>query len=79
MEDIENIIDDINLVEPDDFAPDITIDGKDLWEHYHIVAEKCQTLLRIDKFLTTKIANISRNRIQQAAEAQCIYHIFIGK
>lgn len=72
MEDIEDIVEDVNVMDSDDFTPDFTIDGKDMWEHYHVVAEKSQTLLRIDKFLTTKIANISRNRIQQAAEAQCI-------
>ena len=74
MEDIEelDIVNDIEITDVEEYAPDITIDGRDMWEHYHVVAEKSQTLLRIDKFLTSKIANISRNRIQQAAEAQCI-------
>ncbi|HCM20098.1 MAG TPA: RNA pseudouridine synthase, partial [Porphyromonadaceae bacterium] len=31
-----------------------------------------QNLLRIDKFLSVRIENISRNRIQQAADAECI-------
>lgn len=43
-----------------------------LWEHYKFEVEKGQTMLRIDKFLVTRIENISRNRIQQAAEANCI-------
>lgn len=65
-------ITELEIGEFDDYAPDMTIDGKDLWEHYHFVADKSQSLLRIDKFLVTRIANTSRNRIQQAAEAQCI-------
>lgn len=72
MDVIDNIADVAELNELDDYAPDMTVDGKDLWEHYHFVADKSQSLLRIDKFLVTRIANTSRNRIQQAAEAQCI-------
>ncbi len=56
----------------DELQPEVTEDSNDLWEHYRIVADKSQALLRVDKFLTARIANISRNRIQQAAEAQCI-------
>ena len=36
------------------------------------MAEKGQTLLRVDKFLVAHIDNTSRNRIQQAADAGCI-------
>ena len=42
------------------------------FEHYRFVADKGQGLLRIDKFLTDRIEDISRNRIQQAADAECI-------
>jgi 23S rRNA pseudouridine1911/1915/1917 synthase len=42
------------------------------FEHYRFVADKGQSLLRIDKFLTVRIEGVSRNRIQQAAEAECI-------
>lgn len=42
------------------------------FEHYRFVADKGQALLRIDKFLSVRIEGISRNRIQQAAEADCI-------
>jgi len=42
------------------------------YEHYRFVADKGQSLLRIDKFLSDRIEGISRNRIQQAAEAGCI-------
>lgn len=52
--------------------PDFTENGRDLWEHFHCIADKGQELLRIDKFLVSRIPNTSRNRIQQAAEAECI-------
>ncbi len=42
------------------------------FEHYRFVADKGQSLLRIDKFLSVRIEGVSRNRIQQAAEAECI-------
>ena len=42
------------------------------FEHYRFIADKGQGLLRIDKFLSDRIEGISRNRIQQAAEAGCI-------
>ena len=41
----------------------------ELFEHYRFVADKGQSLLRIDKFLMTKIENASRNRIRNAALA----------
>lgn len=50
----------------------VTADGVELYEHFHFVADRGQELLRIDKFLTTRIPRTSRNRIQQAAEAGCI-------
>lgn len=69
MEDKDNS----TLLETDDlYQPDIIDDGRELWEHYHFIADKGQALLRIDKYLVTRIINSSRNRIQQAAEAGCI-------
>lgn len=43
-----------------------------LYEHYRFTADKGQSLLRIDKYLFDHIENVSRNRIQAAAEAGCI-------
>ena len=65
---------DQNILDNDDeMADSITSDtGQELWEHYRFVAEKGQTLLRVDKFLVAHIDNTSRNRIQQAADAGCI-------
>ncbi|MBZ0242309.1 MAG: RluA family pseudouridine synthase, partial [Bacteroidales bacterium] len=44
-------------------------DNSELFEHYRIVADKGQDLLRIDKFLLNRIENVSRNKIQQTAKA----------
>ncbi|MDR2231720.1 MAG: RluA family pseudouridine synthase [Tannerella sp.] len=43
-----------------------------LYEHFRFVADKKQSLIRIDKFLIDRLTNISRNRIQMAAEANYI-------
>ena len=42
------------------------------YEHQRFVVDKGQALLRIDKYLVDKMAGISRNRIQEAAEAGSI-------
>jgi 23S rRNA pseudouridine1911/1915/1917 synthase len=43
-----------------------------LYEHFRFVADKGQSLLRIDKYLADKIENTSRTRIQNAANAGSI-------
>lgn len=48
-------------------------DGENrLYEHFRVVADKGQSLLRIDKFLTDRLINTTRNRIQLAAEAGAV-------
>src|SRR5690606_15286582 len=42
---------------------------QDLFEHFRIVVDKGQALLRIDKFLMNRIENASRNRIKNAIDA----------
>ena len=44
-------------------------EGNALYEHFRIVADKGQDLLRVDKFLMNLLPNVSRNRIQNAAKA----------
>ncbi|MFA6806284.1 MAG: RluA family pseudouridine synthase [Bacteroidales bacterium] len=44
----------------------------ELFENYRIEVDKGQSLLRIDKFLMDRIEQTSRNKIQQAANADCI-------
>lgn len=47
-------------------------DETTLYEHFRVVVDKGQALLRIDKYLTERIVNASRNRIQKAADCNCI-------
>ena len=47
-------------------------ENSELFEHHRIVADPGQSLLRVDKFLMFHIANVSRNKIQQAAKAGSI-------
>lgn len=47
-------------------------EGRELYEHFRFVADKGQQLLRVDKFLTDRLEKTSRNRIQQAADANCV-------
>lgn len=57
----------------DDFLDDDASDAQtEMFEHFRFVADKGQSLLRVDKFLTDRIVGISRNRIQLAADADCI-------
>lgn len=42
---------------------------RELYEHFRFVVDKGQTLVRIDKYLVNCMASISRNRIQEAADA----------
>lgn len=44
-----------------------------MYEHFRFVADKGQQLVRIDKFLVLRMEHASRNRIQMAADAGCIW------
>lgn len=45
---------------------------QELYEHFNIVVDKGQTMLRIDKFLFNRLENTSRSKIQAASEAGSI-------
>ena len=60
------------IIDNDDISLTELSEDTELFEHYRFTADKGQSLLRIDKFLTDRIEGISRNRIQQAADAGCI-------
>jgi 23S rRNA pseudouridine1911/1915/1917 synthase len=51
---------------------DVTEQEKELYEHHRFVVDPGQTSIRIDKFLFEKLSNISRTKIQSAAEANAI-------
>ena len=42
--------------------------GEELFERIHLVVDRKQEPLRIDRFLTNRLPSISRNKIQQAAD-----------
>lgn len=74
----------LDWVEGDeDYDPSLRIDdtpsglfdaeGNTLYEHYRCVADPGQGLIRVDKFLVDRMTGTSRNRIQQAADAGCIF------
>lgn len=65
MTDQFNDIEDLHDEDPEQTTPQ-------LFEHYRFVADKGQGQLRVDKFIMSRIEGISRNRIQNAAEAECI-------
>ena len=44
-------------------------DQTDLYEHHRIVVDRGQQMLRIDKYLSDRLADTSRTRIQNAADA----------
>lgn len=62
VDEIENDADDTELFN----------DETTLYEHFHVVVDKGQALIRIDKYLSDRIVNASRNRIQKAADCNYI-------
>ena len=67
MEDLIDDIDDLTDVSC------CTEDSEDeFYEHYRFVADKGQSLLRVDKFLVNRIEHASRNRIQLAVDAKFV-------
>ena len=45
-----------------------TIEEQDLFEHYRFVADKGQEPMRLDKFLTMRIENATRTKVQKGIE-----------
>ena len=48
-------------------------EDQELFEHFHLTVDKGQALLRVDKFLVSKMESTSRNRIQLAADSGYIF------
>ncbi|MFM8363305.1 MAG: S4 domain-containing protein, partial [Haliscomenobacter sp.] len=53
-------------------APNHEHSGDDLYDFQHIKVDPGQEPMRIDKFLFDRMAQVSRNRIQQAIRAGAI-------
>ncbi len=51
---------------------DFEEDELELYEHHRILVDKGQSLMRIDKFLTEKVANATRNKVQQAIDSGAV-------
>ena len=64
-------MEDSDLMDIDFLSDDFQAEDQK-YEHFRFVVDKGQGLLRIDKYLSVRIEGNSRNRIQQAAEADCI-------
>ena len=79
--DIERSEEDFDLLDlsegdeqdPENFEDRSTSEGGTLFEHFSIIADEGQKPLRVDKFLVDHLPGVSRNRIQQSAEAGAIY------
>ena len=57
------------IPDPDELEDDAAGEQDELYEHYSITADRGQSPLRLDKFLTIHMERCSRNRIQTAADA----------
>lgn len=65
----EDLFEDIDEIEEES---EEQVDETGMYEHFRFVADKGQTVLRVDKFLVDRIENATRNRIQNAADAGSI-------
>ncbi len=63
----EEFLDELNDSEDESIQGD-----GEMYEHFRFVADKGQQLLRVDKFLVSRLEKSSRNRVQQAADAGCV-------
>ena len=68
----ENFYEEDDLLDEDILTDNIEESSEQKYIHYQYTADKGQTLLRIDKFLIDRIEGVSRSKIQQAAEADCV-------
>ncbi len=60
------MIDDNELF--DEFEDNDETEEVELYEHYNLIVDPGQTLLRIDKFLSDRLKNATRSRLQAAAD-----------
>ena len=60
----DDLIDD----ELDIVASDSVEEGDEMYEHFSVTVDKGQAMMRLDKYLTIRLENTSRNRIQTAAD-----------
>lgn len=76
MDDFENLdeLDELDELEQEDEYEGSGEEGADgKFEHKHLTVEAGQKSMRIDKYLSIRLPNTSRNRIQSAAEGDCVF------
>lgn len=62
-------IEELDEVQEEDLPP---TESNEMYEHYSVTVDKGQSPLRIDKYLTQRLLNATRTRIQSAADNGCI-------
>ena len=60
------------LEELEELSEDEPEQEQESYEHFRLEVDPGQNLLRIDRFLVDRLPNVSRTKIQEAAEAQCV-------
>jgi 23S rRNA pseudouridine1911/1915/1917 synthase len=59
--------------ENSDYVPDSEFSDdenvEELFEHYKFIVDKGQSMMRLDKYITSRMFETSRNRVQMAIEA----------
>ena len=73
FEDFEDIEEFDDLESGDIFESDEGDGADGKFEHKHLTVEAGQKSMRIDKYLSIRLPNTSRNRIQNAAEGDCFF------
>lgn len=68
----DNLLDD-DLLDEEEMKPQADSGSPQRYEHWRMEVDPGQTLQRIDKYITEHMQHSSRNRIQLAAEAGCIW------
>lgn len=59
-------------MENDEILEEASGEKEELFEHFRFVVDPGTEIIRLDRYLTNLMAHTSRNRIQQAAKADCI-------
>ena len=59
-------------MENDEILEETSGEKEELFEHFRFVVDSGTEIVRLDRYLTNLMAHTSRNRIQQAAKADCI-------
>lgn len=70
---MREVIDMTDDEELDDTQSDAGGQTDELYEHHHFIVDKGSQPIRIDKYLVNCMADVSRNRIQEAADAGTIF------